>query len=77
MSGRRGDRSRVQIPAARFSEIWGNFFGLRRFAKVAKLGSFGSSRGVRTGGHDQFVALFDQFVAFFVIFIGKGTGGCI
>ena len=72
MSGRRGNRSRVQIPAARFSEIWGNFFGGKMFARMRGFGVF----AVR-GGHDQFVALFDQFVAFFVIFIGKGTGGGI
>ena len=47
MSGRRGDRSRVQIPAARFSELWENFFGLKRFAKIAKFGKFLSSRGAR------------------------------
>jgi len=40
---------RVQIPAARFSEAWGNFFGLKRFAKTAEFVRFGSSRGVRSG----------------------------
>jgi len=49
MSGRRGDRSRVLIPAARFSEAWGNFFGEKRFAKIAGFERFGSSRGVRSG----------------------------
>lgn len=49
MSGRRGDRSRVLIPAARFSEAWGNFFGEKRFAKIAGFERFGSSRGVHDG----------------------------
>ena len=55
------------------------------FPKFGETSSVGRcSRGLRgfgvfavRGGHDQFVALFDQFVAFFVIFIGKGTGGGI
>jgi hypothetical protein len=37
-------RSRVQIPAARFSEAWGIFFGLKGFAEIAEFGRFGSSR---------------------------------
>jgi len=45
MSGRRGDRSRVQIPAAQFSEVWENFFGLKRFAKMRGFGGF-AVRGV-------------------------------
>ena len=36
-----------------------------------------SAKSPAEGAHDQFVALFDQFVAFFVIFIGKGLGGGI
>jgi hypothetical protein len=28
-------RSRVQIPAARFSDAWENFFALKRFVKIA------------------------------------------
>jgi hypothetical protein len=34
----------VQIPAARFSETWENFFALKRFAKIAELGRVGSSQ---------------------------------
>jgi hypothetical protein len=37
-------RSRVQIPAARFSDAWENFFGLKRFAKMRGFGGF-SVRG--------------------------------
>jgi hypothetical protein len=37
-------RSRVQIPAARFSETWEIFFGLKRFAKMRGFGGF-SVRG--------------------------------
>ncbi|NBS87577.1 MAG: hypothetical protein EBS60_05790 [Verrucomicrobia bacterium] len=36
--------SRVQIPAARFSETWEIFFGLKRFAKMRGFGGF-SVRG--------------------------------
>jgi len=35
---------RVQIPAARFSEGWGNFFGLKMFARMRGFGGF-SVRG--------------------------------
>ena len=49
MSGRRGDRSRVLIPAARFSEAWEKLFGLKRFAKIAGFERFGSARGVLGG----------------------------
>ncbi len=49
MSGRRGNRSRVQIPAARFSDAWEIFFGLKMFAKLAGFQRFFSSRGVRDG----------------------------
>ena len=42
-------RSRVQIPAARFSDAWENFFGLKRFAETAGVGMSGSSQGVRKG----------------------------
>ena len=32
--------SRVQIPAARFSEVWENFFRLKMFAKMRGFGGF-------------------------------------
>ena len=38
-------RSRVQIPAARFSEVWEIFFGLKRFARMRGFGGF-AIRGV-------------------------------
>ena len=40
---------RVQIPAARFSEAWGNFLDQKRFARIAGRWRFGRSRGVRDG----------------------------
>jgi len=49
LRGRRGDRSRVQIPAARFSEFGEIFFGLKMFAETAGFWRFFSSRGVRYG----------------------------
>ena len=37
--------SRVQIPAARFSEVWEILFGLKMFAKMRGFGGF-AVRGV-------------------------------
>jgi len=33
-----------------------------------------SAKSPAEGAHDQFVALFGRFIAFLVIFIGKGLG---
>ncbi len=40
---------RVQIPAARFSDAWENFFGLKRFAKMRGFRGF-AVRGVLAVG---------------------------
>jgi hypothetical protein len=37
---------RVQIPAARFSDAWEIFFGLKRFAKMRGFGGFSVRGGV-------------------------------
>jgi len=42
-------RSRVQIPAARFSEAWENFFGLKRFARMRGFGGFAVRGEFATG----------------------------
>jgi hypothetical protein len=38
---------RVQIPAARFSDAWVSFFGLKSFVRITVFRRFGSSQGVR------------------------------
>jgi hypothetical protein len=41
-------KQQLQIPAARFPYVWENFFGLKRFARIAEIRRFGSLRGVRS-----------------------------
>ncbi len=65
MSGRRGDRSRVQIPAARFSEVWEIFFGLKEFAKIRGFGG-STVRGVfvmrRREANENFFFLLERVI---------------